>query len=246
MNNCAVFFGSKTAGYEQNAKIQNEITKETVKFCIEKVPEFKNGLWLDLGSGTGFARKKLVGIFREINIISFDISLIPLLQNENSVCGDFDFFPFSDNSFDKIISCSALQWSKNIKKVLQNLFNAIKIDGKLIIAIFGYGTLEKLQFLQKKFGIKPLVSFYKQEFLEEIFQEVGFGVTAKNENIFLQKFNFAYDALKSISKIGAASHDGNILSSKSLKEFVLQYEKMFEDNEIIHEYKTFFYILEKR
>lgn len=246
MNNCAVFFGSKSAEYERNAKIQSEIAEEAVKFCVEKVSEIKSGLWLDLGSGTGFARKKLVEIFGGINIISLDISFAPFMENENRVCGDFDFLPFSDDSFDKIISCSALQWSKDIKKALQNSFDALKIGGKFVLTVFGGRTLENLRFLQNEFDIKPLASFYKQEFFEEIFHNTGFEIIAKNERIFSQKFYSAYDALKNISKIGATGHGGKILSPKKIKEFVLQYEKMFDGGEIIHKYETFFYILEKR
>ena len=245
MNNCAAFFGSKSAGYEQNAKIQSEIAEEAIKFCAKKVPEIKSGLWLDLGSGTGLARKKLVENFGEINIISLDISLLPLMENKNRVCGDFDFLPFLDNSFDKIISCSALQWSKNIKNALQNSFNALNLGGKFVLAVFGDKTLEKLRILQNKFGIKPLVSFYGQKFFEEIFFEIGFEIIAKNESSFSQKFDFAYDALKSISKIGATNHDGKMLSPKDVKDFVKRYEKMFDDGKIVHEYETFFYVLEK-
>jgi|GEM_PF-2167332 len=246
MNNCAVFFGSKSAGYEQNAKIQCEIADETVKFCAQKVPEIKNGLWLDLGSGTGLARKKLVENFGKINIISLDISSLPLMENENRVCGDFDFLPFLDNSFENIISCSALQWSKNIKNAIQNSFDALNVGGKFVLAVFGDNTLEKLRLVQNKFGIKPLVSFYEQKFFEEIFLEVGFEIMATNKRTFSQKFDFAYDALKSISKIGAASHGGRTLYPKYVKVFVEEYEKMFDGGEIVHEYETFFYILEKR
>jgi malonyl-CoA O-methyltransferase len=243
-NNSAVFFGAKSGWYESNAKIQNEIAEETAKFCAEKIPEIKSGLWLDLGSGTGFAQKKLVEAFGKIKVISLDIS--PSAQMENSVCGDFDFLPFSDGVFDGIISCSALQWSKNIEKALQNSFDILKIGGKFVLAVFGSATLEKLRLLQNKFDIKPLVSFYSREFFEEIFSKIGFEIAAQNEKFFYQKFDSAYDALKSISKIGAANHDGKILSPKTLKEFVSQYEKMFENGEVIHEYETFFYILEKK
>ena len=246
MENCAVLFGSKSACYEKNAKIQREIAEETIKFAAGNISQIKNGLWLDIGSGTGFVQKELSKNFGKINIVSLDISLLPLLQKENCVCGDFDNLAFADNSFDKIISCSALQWSKNIENALRNSFDALKTGGKLIIAIFENGTLEKLQFLQKKFGIKSLVSFYEQKYLDEILQKTGFEIIVKNERIFSQKFVCAYDALKSISKIGAANHGSTILSPKALKNFVAQYEKLFASGEIIHDYKTLFYISEKK
>ena len=245
MRNTAVFFGSKSVYYEENAKIQQEIADETIRFAANNILQIETGLWLDLGSGTGLVKKKLSENFA-INVVSLDISLFSLESCENCVCGDFDALPFANETFDKIISCSALQWSKNIEKVLRNSFDALKIKGILIIAVFGDETLENLQVLQKKFGIKPPVSFYGKKELEKIIQKIGFKIIAKYEKFFSQKFENAYAALKNISKIGAASHDGKILSPKILKDFVSQYEKSFPQSEIIHNYKTFFYISEKK
>jgi malonyl-CoA O-methyltransferase len=246
MRNTAVFFGSKSVYYEENAKIQQEIADETIKFAANNILQIETGLWLDLGSGTGLVKKKLSENFKRINVVSLDISPFSLESCENCVCGDFDALPFANGSFNKIISCSALQWSKNIERVLRNSFDALKIKGILIIAVFGGETLENLQILQKRFGIKPPVSFCSKKELEEIIQRIGFKIIAKDENFFSQKFENAYAALKNISKIGAASHDGKILSPKILKDFVSQYEKSFPQGEIIHNYRTFFYISEKK
>ncbi|MCL1947617.1 MAG: methyltransferase domain-containing protein [Chitinivibrionia bacterium] len=243
----ATFFGSKSVYYEENAKIQQKIVDETIKFAKNNnVLQPQNELFLDLGSGTGLVKKKLSENFEKINIISLDISPCALEKCENCVCGDFDELPFTDNSFDKIISCSALQWSKNIERVIKNSFDALKVGKNLIIAVFGNETLQNLQVLQKKFGIKSSVSFCNKKEFEEIIQKTGFKIIAKDEKTFSQKFENAYAALKNISKIGATSHEGKILSPKILKDFVSQYEKLFLDGEIIHDYQTFFYILEKK
>jgi len=245
MKNSAVFFGAKNIYYEENAKIQQNVVEETVKFAADCVSPTKNGLWLDLGSGTGLVCKKLCEKFPEIKIVSSDISPAPLLKTANSVCCDFDNLAFADGSFDNIISCSALQWSQNIENLIQNSMRILKLNGKLIVAVFGAGTLENLSALQKKYGIKSLVSFYEGQYLEEILQKSGFKIIAKQEKIFSQSFAKAYEALKSISKIGATNHGGKILSPKILRNFVKEYETVFNGGEIIHDYKTFFYISEK-
>jgi malonyl-CoA O-methyltransferase len=242
MNNFAIFFASKTVVYEKYAKIQAEVATEAIKFANDQISQIQNELWLDLGSGTGLARKKLSENFNKTKIISLDIAF----SDKINVCADFDFLPFADNSFDGIISCSALQWSKNMSSALKNSYNALKNNKKFILAVFGAKTLEKLQFLQDKFGIKPLVKFYEKENLEKIIQNTGFNIAVQNEKTFSQKFDSAYDALKSISKIGATKHNGKILPPKSLKEFVLQYENLFLPDKITHEYRTLFYVLEKK
>lgn len=227
-------FAAKSKFYDKYAVIQREITDFTANFAnIEPA-----GSWLDLGSGTGFAKKSILNKFNNINMISLDIALTDKID----VCADFDFLPFAENSFDNIISCSALQWSKNIENLIKNIYKILKPNGKFILSIFETGTLENLQEIQKKFGIIPQVLFFEKNYFENLLKNTGFEILASENKTFSQKFSDGYSAIKSISKIGASNHGGNFLSPKKLKNFISQYEK----NEIIHDYKTLFYVLEKK
>lgn len=246
MENLSVFFGAKRSFYDEYAKIQNNIANFTAKFAKEN-SILVNGFWLDLGSGTGFVKKSIINNFEitnpeNVNIISLDIAI----SKTTDICADFDFLPFCENSFDKIISCSAIQWSKNIENLMKNIYEILKKDGKFIVSVFENGTLENLQKIQKKFNVLPQVSFFEKSYFENSAQKAGFEVLASAENVFSQKFNDGYSALKSISKIGASNHGGKFLSPQELNKFILQYEKSFSGNEIIHDYKTLFYILEKK
>ena len=241
MRNTAVFFGSKSANYEENAIIQNEVADFAAKFAKENLIS-SNGLWLDLGSGTGFAKKKLAKNFPNTNIVTIDI----VNSNGLSVCCDFDFLPFVDNSFDGIISCSALQWSQNIENLIRNTYEILNKGGKFVCSVFENGTLKNLQETQKKFGILPQVSFFNKIYFEKLLKTTGFTVLESESKTFSQKFSDGYFALKSISKIGATNHGGKVLSPKTLKDFVKEYENTFTNGEIIHNYRTLFYILEKK
>jgi len=227
-------FAAKSKFYDKYAIIQREIAEFTANFADVK----PDGLWLDLGSGTGFAKNSILNKFSNINVISLDIALTDKID----ICADFDFLPFVENSFDKIISCSALQWSKNIENLMVNIYNILNKNGKLILSFFENGTLENLQEMQKKFGIIPQVLFYDKNYFENLAKKTGFEILAVENRTFSQKFSDGYSALKSISKIGASNHNGKFLSSKELKTFISQYG----DDEIIHDYKTLFYILGKK
>jgi len=243
MRNTAIFFGSKSANYEEYAKIQSEVADFAAKFAKESSVE-PYGLWLDLGSGTGFAKKKFAENFpkTDINIITADIAF----SSNLSVCCDFDFLPFANNSFDGIISCSALQWSKNIENLINNAYKILNDGGKFMCSVFENGTLGNLQKTQKKFDILSQVSFFDKIYFENLLKKTGFTVSKSESKTFSQKFSDGYFALKSISKIGATNHGGKVLSPKILKDFVKEYENTFTNGEIIHNYRTLFYILEKK
>ena len=244
MENTSVFFGAKSKFYEEYAKIQCEIADWTAEFA-GKNGITAGGLWLDLGSGTGFAKSAIVNKFNNVNIISLDIALTEKID----VCADFDNLPFAENSFDRIISCSAVQWSKNIENLMSNIYKILKKDGKFIFSIFENGTLENLQKIQIKWGIIPQVNFYDKSYFGDIIAD--FNILASESKVFSQKFTDGYSALKSISKIGASYHGGKLLSPRELKNFVKEYEKSFENaawathNEITHDYRALFYVLEK-
>ena len=237
MENTSVFFGTKSKFYDEYAKIQSEIADFTAKFS-KKNGITADGFWLDLGSGTGFAKKGMMPD-QNINIISLDIALTDKID----ICADFDFLPFRENSFDKVISCSAVQWSQNIENLMSNIYKILKKDGIFILSLFENGTLENLQNLQKKWGVIPQVSFYDKNYFEVIITD--FNILASESKVFSQKFSDGYSALKSISKIGATNHGGKFLSRKMLRNFVKEYEKSFENGVIIHDYRALFYVLEK-
>lgn len=239
--NTPVFFEGKNKFYDEYAKIQSDIAKYLAKLArIAAV--LPTGLWLDLGCGTGFAEKNIQNKSASANFISLDIAF----SSKIDVCADFDYMPFCKESFDNIISTSAIQWSKNIESLMENIAQILKKDGKFIVSVFETGTLANLMQTQIDFQIIPQVSFFERNDFERIIRNAGFEVSASKSKTFTQIFPNGYSALKSISKIGATSHSGKFLSKNDIKRFISQYEKSFEDAaEITHDYKTLFYILSK-
>ena len=241
MEKSSVYFGVKSRFYDKYARIQSEVADITAKFARDNSLS-PHGLWLDLGSGTGFAKRSMLNNFGNINIISLDIALIA----ETDICADFDKLPFTKGAFDGIISCSAMQWSRDIEALLRGTHEVLKADGRFVFSVFEQGTLDNLQKTQIQFDIIPKVFFYDKIFFDDLLQKTGFRILANESVTFSQKFPDAYSALKSISGIGASDHGGDMLLPTQLRRFVSQYERSFGGGEIVHDYKTVLYIAGKK
>ena len=125
----------------------------------------KDALILDAGSGPGFAAMFL----REIGYRTVALDIISEFLNYydikdlNPIIADMCFTPFKSNTFDAIVSISALQWVyKDINdKTMQYLIN----------------NLFKTFFLILKPKSKVIIQFYPKN--QEIMENIG-GIIKKN------------------------------------------------------------------
>jgi len=133
------------AGSKSLMKIQEKITKRALELLDLKK---KRALILDAGCGPGFTAMYLNEIgFRSValDIIAkflqfYDISSL------SPVNADMCFLPFKPNTFDAIISISALQWvfrdinSRDMHNLLKNLskffFYVLKPDSRVVFQFY--------------------------------------------------------------------------------------------------------------
>ena len=123
---------------------------------------------LDAGCGPGFAALYLKEIGFEIvalDVIS-DFLRFYNLTEVNPIAADMCYFPFKPNSFDAIISISALQW------IFRDIYNK-KMEDLLI-------KLTKTFYKTLKSNCKAVIQFYPKN--NEIMEKIG--------NIFVTNTNF--------------------------------------------------------
>ena len=142
------FYGKRLEDYASSKNIQRiqiKITKRAFEILeLEK----KHALVLDAGCGPGFASfyiKKLGYDVVAMDLIS-NFLFYYNLQDLNPLVGDMCIPPFRPNTFDAIISISALQWIyRDItnKKMTQAFSNLIKSFYEIL-----------------KFGSKVIFQFY--------------------------------------------------------------------------------------
>jgi len=110
-----------------------------------------SGKTLDLGSGTGLLSK-----FLGKNLISLDISKKMLIKsNSKNVQGDMVKLPFKDNSFNTVLSFSALMNSSNPQKTINEVHRILKPKGLFVVTYLKDFNFTKD--LQLKFKIKESI-----------------------------------------------------------------------------------------
>jgi malonyl-CoA O-methyltransferase len=135
--------------YDDNNIIQRIVSKALIREIKNKPKKI-----LELGCGTG-------QIFREVdwefdNYIAVDFShkmceLHPKTKNLTICCFDFDSEEFLEKlkgeEFDLIISSSALQWSKNLPKLLSSIIPKTK---SFKAVLFTSNTFKKIYTITNK------------------------------------------------------------------------------------------------
>ena len=110
-----------------------------------------SGKTLDLGSGTGLLSK-----FLKKKLISIDISQKMLIKsNSKNVQGDMVKLPFKDNSFDTVLSFSALMNSNSPQKTINEVHRILKPNGAFIVTYLK--DFDFTKDLQRKFKIKESI-----------------------------------------------------------------------------------------
>ncbi len=208
--------------YDNNNIIQRIVSKALVREITNKPKNI-----LELGCGTG-------QIFRELdwefdNYFAIDFSskmceLHPKHKNLTIKCFDFDseafFYELENKTFDTIISSSALQWSKNLPKLLSLLIPKTK---NFKAVLFTSNTFKEIYRITQK--PKSILSY------DEI--KGAFAPYKASFELFNYKLNFEskkelFDYIKN-SGVGG---DGK-LNFKEAKELYKNYTLNYLEFEVV-------------
>jgi malonyl-CoA O-methyltransferase len=129
--------------YDNNNIIQRIISKALVRE-IKSEPKSI----LELGCGNGQIYREFNSPINRYTAIDFSKNMCELHPKNANIdihCFDFDsddFFKFiKKRRYDLIVSSSALQWSKNLKKLLDNLSN---VSNKIECVLFTSNTFKRI------------------------------------------------------------------------------------------------------
>lgn len=220
-------FSSKASEYNLRANVQKKVAKKLCQLFIENYPSKNNQKIriLDLGSGTSFVAKNLLKKIENCEIYELDLSLemLNIFQKNPKkimkICADIESLPFTESSFDAIISSFSLQWIENF----ENLFDVLK---KLLKprAILAFSIPDNQSFQELKnspFLINKMPD--KQELLNILESRQFIKKKFINEKIN-EKFLNLVQALKSFKKIGVNYYfpNNNKKTFQELKNFYLK------------------------
>jgi malonyl-CoA O-methyltransferase len=212
-------FAQAAATYDANAFLQREIADrllerlDYVKLAPHRI--------LELGSGTGYATKKLVERFRQAEITALDIAQNMLVQARTLaaphwaarlfgrapsiayVCGDAEAAPLADGSVDLVFSCLTLQWC-DAEKALAEAARVLKPKGLLMFATLGPDTLKELRAAFRAIDDKPHVNqFIDMHDIGDIMVRAGLADPVMDQEVLTLTYAELKPLLKELKGIGA-------------------------------------------
>lgn len=146
----ATAFHTKAAEYDRHILVQKRVVmqlSDSIKKQVSKAPENI----LDVGTGTGALLLKLRTHYRSATLAGIDIApnMCRLAAQKlgagcHIVNGDAEYLPFKTDTFDMVVSASALQWVNDLPSALNEMKRVLKPGGDLKLAFFCSGTLGEL------------------------------------------------------------------------------------------------------
>jgi malonyl-CoA O-methyltransferase len=183
---------------------------------------------LELGCGSGQIIKNISWEFDYYKAIDFSqnmCDLHPKAKNIEVKCFDFDdeafFENIKDNSYDVVLSSSALQWSKDLSKIVQVLSS---ISPKIFAVLFTSNTFKTIQTITNTNS--PILD---EDSIKEAFLKY---CDCEFETI---KYNLEFDNKKKlfdyIKKSGVSG--GKALDFKDAKKLYKEYDLNYLEFEVI-------------
>jgi ubiquinone/menaquinone biosynthesis C-methylase UbiE len=116
------------------------VKKVEGELLLDLIKPNPGDLILDAGCGTGVFTVDLLHL--GCTIIGIDLSMPMLARAKQKACGyplrivlaDLLSLPFSENSFDKVISVTALEFIEDGRGAIDELFRVTKRGGSLVVA----------------------------------------------------------------------------------------------------------------
>ncbi|RXJ65944.1 methyltransferase [Halarcobacter ebronensis] len=177
---------------------------------------------LEIGCGSGQVFKYINWDFDEYVAIDFSASMCelhPKATNVHVECYDFDSEDFgnflNNKEFDIIVSSSALQWSKDLTKLVEKLS---KCSDKIVAALFTSNTFKSIQMLSK--SASPILS---QDKIKEAFSKYfSCEFEVHNYNLEFENKKDMFDYIKKSGVSGESNLDFTT-AKKVYKDYDLNY-----------------------
>ena len=217
-------FSKYAKKYDDNNIVQRIVSKALIRDCKDKPKRI-----LELGSGSGQIFRHInwdIEYYKAIDFSDQMCALHPKDKNIDVKCFDFDkddfFEEIKNDKYDLILSSSALQWSKNLPKLLNRLSTVSK---QISAVLFTSNTFKTIYNITKQ---KPII--LNLEEIKEAF-------LAQDKNSVFEIFNYKiiFDNKKELfSYIKNSGTKGGInLSFKDAKKLYKKYDLDYLEFEVI-------------
>ncbi len=211
-------FKKSLSTYNDNAIIQ----KQTAEKLISLLPEKQYSSILEIGCATGLLTEKIkqnlsFNDFYANDIVEESAQYIEkIIPDCEFIAGDIEEIQL-DKKYDLIISNACLQWCSDILATIEKLKSAMKPNGVIAISVFGDENLKEIKNLfkieNKMYSMQDLKAFGN--------------ITEETHKLY---FDTPLDVLKHLKLTGVNAIKETKLTKSQLKEFEIQYKKLYSEN----------------
>lgn len=186
---------------------------------------------LDVGCGTGNLSLELARMGARVTGIDISDEMLEVARRKADaeglriafLKGDFMNLPFAANSFDKVVSVTALEFAPDLKAALEECYRVLRPGGRLVVGVIGGNSLWSKHYQEKAARDSSSVFRYARFYtLDELLAAMpGVGVRGKAVLFFGPDFDAAREeeALEIESRAAAEGRrDGGFIVAVSYKE----------------------------
>jgi malonyl-CoA O-methyltransferase len=229
----AASFGAAARSYDAAAVVQDEIRKRLLGRLDDLVLQ-PNSL-LDLGGGTGVARKDLLQRYPTSRYINCDLSqeMLQYARKAHSaddlVCADAESLPFAKASFDLVFSASTFQWLNALERALLECARVLRPQGLLLFSTFGPDTLKELRSSFAAVDPYPRVNpFLDRQQVNDLLLKNRLSCPHVESEVIRINYANPQQLLRSLKDTGATNQLGGrsrgLLTPRRLQAAVSEYE----------------------
>ena len=213
-------FAAAAQTYDDNAFLQREIADR----LFERLDYIKlqPGRALDLGSGTGYATRKLRQRYANAEIISLDLApemlqlsrgklpAEPILtrflgrsRTQKWLCANAEALPLAAESIDLVLSSLMLQWC-DPEAVAAEVARVLRPNGLFMFTTFGPDTLKELRAAFRRLDDAPHVNdFVDMHDIGDILVQAGFSDPVMDQETITLTYADLKSMLRELKGIGA-------------------------------------------
>lgn len=213
-------FAAAARTYDDNAFLQREIGDR----LFERLDYIKLQpvRVLDLGSGTGYATRKLRQRYPQADIVSLDLApemlrfaraqlpATPILarllgrsKRQNWLCANAESLPLANESIDLVLSSLMLQWC-DPEAVAREVSRVLKPNGLFMFTTFGPDTLKELRASFRQLDDTPHVNdFVDMHDIGDILAHAGFADPVMDQETITLTYADLKSMLRELKGIGA-------------------------------------------
>ena len=229
-------FSKNAHRYNEFAVVQDQIARQLCEPLPKHMLEYPDTI-LDVGCGTGFLTKRLLGMFASSSVVGLDASQemldqISLDARLSTTRGDFNNIPYKDGHYSLLASSTALQWSDNISATLAEWLRVIKRDGYLAVATLVDGTLSEWRNSWLKAGEHSSVNnLPTASRIRQVPAEHGLEWDFFHQEQTIIYHETVLDALNSVRAIGANrsvnnNRLGGLMGRNTWQDFLAAYDDL--------------------